>query len=216
MNWLVASTLSFSQTAFEEGQAFADQAIERIDESAMKFLQELYEKAHLEQSDCPCKKQARGIPQASPQPVPAQKALKSSKIRIFISFSVPIDTWLDYSTHLEQLNGEFVIRGLPENSFQILSQKMMEFRKHGINAPVQIDPEAFELYRISVVPTISLEEETHRDQISGNIRLDAALQKFLENGSTKSFARDNLNMLAHKNVSNVGNIFPEKREPMHE
>lgn len=198
MNWLVTGFLAVSPPS--------------IDEDALHFLQTIYEKAHSDETDCLCSQKKNPIMEASAKPSFVEKSQAHSKIKIFMSFSVPLETWLDYSKVLEKLEGVFILRGLPENSFDVLARKLMEFRKSGINAPIQIDPEAFDQYDITAVPTLVIEDESGQDKIAGNIRLDAALRLVLENGSTQPLAKQCLEILANQSFSNVGKTPPPKKE----
>ena len=115
-------------------------------------------------------------------------------LRVFISFSVPLESWKDLSHQLEKTEGYFVIRGLPENSFEKFAEKLIELRSSGINAPIDIDPESFEKHGIQAVPTIVLED----DKITGNLRLDAALRKIVEAGDSSKRALELLMQLESK------------------
>lgn len=120
---------------------------------------------------------------------------KSQNLFIFISFSVPLETWKEYSYLLEKTEGVFVLRGLPENSFPLLSQKIQSLREEKIFASIQIDPEAFEKYAIDAIPSIVLTEDSQYDKMTGNISLSHALKVFSENGNAASSAKTHLKML---------------------
>jgi len=109
-----------------------------------------------------------------------QEASEESHLMVFISFSVPVESWKDLSLQLEKTEGRFLLRGLPGNSFEELTKKIFEMRAAGVNAPIDIDPDRFEKYGIDAVPAIVLENGETFDRIVGNIRLDAALRLFAE------------------------------------
>lgn len=100
------------------------------------------------------------------------------KLLVFISFSVPTASWIDWSKELEKRGGVFVLRGLPKNSFQLFAQKIMDLRNSGVNAPVIIDPEAFQMYSIDRVPTVVLREGEKYHKLAGNLSLEAVLRRF--------------------------------------
>ena len=97
--------------------------------------------------------------------------------RAFVSFSMPKTTWIEMSKGLERHGGAFVLRGLPNNSFQRFFEKVLEMRKGGVRAPITIDPEAFAEYGIRAVPTFVLETEKGYRKVVGNVTVDYALRK---------------------------------------
>lgn len=127
-------------------------------------------------------------------PLPAD----SSQLFVFISFSVPLETWKEHSYFLKKLGGTFVLRGLPDNSFEMLSQKLLELRQAGIDAPVILDPPLFEAHEITMVPSIVLLDKEDSDKVAGNIKIFSALSIFSENGVTKKAAKELLNRLEMK------------------
>ena len=76
----------------------------------------------------------------------------NGKLLCFISFAVPLESWKEHSYFLKKTGGSFVLRGLPKNSFPILSQKLLELRKAGLRAPILLDPSSFENYEIDRYP----------------------------------------------------------------
>jgi conjugal transfer pilus assembly protein TrbC len=100
-----------------------------------------------------------------------------TNLYLFVSFSMPDEAWISLSKEAEKIGAIFVLRGLPENSFQTLSIKMQDLRKKGMRAAVQINPRLFDRFEVSKVPCfVSLNEEKF-DKISGNISLNYALKK---------------------------------------
>ena len=59
-----------------------------------------------------------------------------------------------------------VIRGLPNSSFAELSDKLKSFQDLGMNIPVLIDPDSFEKYEVSAVPTIVLKQKEAASSIA--------------------------------------------------
>lgn len=117
---------------------------------------------------------------------------ETSGIKVFISFSVPLETWRDFSNQMEKIGGVFILRGIPGNSFETLAEEILTLRKEGIYAPIDIDPNAFELYRIHSVPTILLEDGKRYDKVIGNVRLDTALQMMADQGDLPQMAHERL------------------------
>lgn len=112
-------------------------------------------------------------------------ALFDYQALVFMSFSVPDQVWIDLSKELEQVGGVFVLRGLPNQSFQTLASRILHLKEKGVKAPIQLDPKCFLAYQIDQVPSIVVAEGETFDKVSGNVSLSFALQKMAENGETK-------------------------------
>lgn len=109
----------------------------------------------------------------------------NDRLLVFISFSVPIPTWKEFSSMLATNKGAFVLRGLPSNSFSLFSERVQDLRKQGIDAHILIDPEAFELYSVDAVPTLVLIEGSKHDKITGNRTPISTLRLFIQEGETR-------------------------------
>lgn len=107
------------------------------------------------------------------------------EVMIFMSFSIPLSLWKEYSESLEKTGGAFVIRGLPEDSFEAFAKALKVLREKGIYAPIIINPKHFEKFEVNSVPTIICVEQKKYDKISGTISLRYALEKFSQEGDTK-------------------------------
>lgn len=107
----------------------------------------------------------------------------AEQLYLFMSFSVPVSSWQDHSVELEKRGGSFVLRGLPENSFEAFAEKIKLLREEGVNAPIVIDPDAFDRYYIDAAPTLVLVKEDSFDKVAGNIPIPLALQKISEGTS---------------------------------
>ncbi|HSX38480.1 MAG TPA: type-F conjugative transfer system pilin assembly protein TrbC [Chlamydiales bacterium] len=120
---------------------------------------------------------------------PACTSPSASHFKVFMSTSVPLESWKDLSYQLEQTEGIFVLKGLPQDSIELLAKFIFELRGAGVNAPIDIDPENFAKYEIDAVPAIVLEDGEQWDRMIGNLRLDAVLKEFAEKGNTHSKAK---------------------------
>lgn len=150
-----------------------------------EFLKNLYERW-----ESPC-------PTCHPGP-PIQQRQSGRNLMVFISFSVPLESWKDLSAQLEKTDGVFVLKGIPDNSFEKLSEKLVELKAAGVNAPIDIDPEKFETHGIVEVPAFVLEEGPRTDKIFGNIRLDTALREIAEKGEMRDMAKEIYQMLSNQ------------------
>lgn len=83
----------------------------------------------------------------------AQK--EQNKIIIFMSYSVPKPVWQKLRDEAKALNKpiQFVLRGLPSNSFQELAKKVLDY-----GCQISIDPPLFERYNITAVPAFLVKE----------------------------------------------------------
>lgn len=126
--------------------------------------------------------------------VPHERAIVN-KASIFISFSVPIESWKDLSCELEKAGGVFVLNGIPNGSFSEFADKVKEIRSKGIDAPIQIDPQSFEKYGIEHVPAFVLDDGNEFDKIYGNIPLSKALQLIAETGRVSGYSKKILNSI---------------------
>ncbi len=177
MSWLVPSlllilTLSIS----EEAKQFAEQAGKQADEEAFLFLKSLYEQEPAKNSP-----KCKNCPSVSENFQPSRYNLL-----VFMSFSVPLESWKEWSQSLEKAGGILVLRGLPGNSFLAFSQKIKELRDAGVTAPICIDPEAYGRYGVQEVPTTVLLNGEKYNKIAGNIYLETVLKIFKEKGPTET------------------------------
>lgn len=113
-----------------------------------------------------------------------KEAQSSPRVMAFVSFSMPFELLIDLSLQLERVRGTFVIRGLPENSFKLLSEKILLLREKGGSVPFLIDPKAFETYNIQAVPSFVVFEGSKFDKIAGNLSLGFALEQLVAQGET--------------------------------
>lgn len=93
------------------------------------------------------------------------------KVKICMSFSVPAHVWKELNQELIKHEGVFVVKGLPNNSFQAFTEKVLELRKQGITAPIQIDPKLFEQLNITLVPQFIWKHEGEIYTASGTVTL---------------------------------------------
>ena len=112
------------------------------------------------------------------------------QLLVFISFSMPEDSLLSFAKELQNYSGAFVIRGLPNNSFAAFFNKLNYLKEIGMDTPILIDPDSFEDYEVTRVPTIILREGETFDKITGNVLVSCALEKFTEKGDKKYLAKD--------------------------
>lgn len=108
---------------------------------------------------------------------------------VFMSSSVPLETWKDFSREMEKTGGVFVLKGISGGSFEAFALKVMELRQAGVQAPIDIDPDLFEEFKVVEVPTFILRGKKS-DRASGNLRLGASLELMAESGDEKEKASE--------------------------
>lgn len=119
---------------------------------------------------------------------PHLESTPQTNLYVFVSFSLPEETWLDLSNNVQKVGGILVLRGLPENSFKELSSKIYSLRQKGMQATVQIDPELFIKYEVDKVPCFVTLDENNFNKLSGNVSLFFALEK-METESSKQLRK---------------------------
>lgn len=106
-------------------------------------------------------------------------------ILVFMSFSIPDQTWIELSKSLEGEDAVFVLRGIPENSFSELIKKVKGLKEKGVSTTIQINPKQFERYQVEHVPTFVKFSGEAFDKLSGNVSFSYFLSRVEEEGDTK-------------------------------
>ncbi|NGX52238.1 MAG: hypothetical protein KR126chlam5_00534 [Candidatus Anoxychlamydiales bacterium] len=99
-----------------------------------------------------------------------------SAVYIFISFSVPENTWLELDRTTSPINKIFVVRGIPNNSFEAFEKQIAALKDTGFSSSVEINPELFHKYEIKNVPSFVVTDGGSFKKVSGNISLQTALE----------------------------------------
>ncbi len=99
-----------------------------------------------------------------------------SAVYIFMSFSVPENTWLELDRTPSPINKIFVIRGIPNNSFEAFGKKIAALKDKGFRDSVEINPELFHKYEIKNIPSFVVANGGNFNKVSGNISLQTALE----------------------------------------
>ena len=108
--------------------------------------------------------------------VRAAPAVQDPGIYVLMSFSVPDQIWLSLSKELERVGGSFVLRGLPEQSFSALQRRIVELKKKGVNAQIQIHPRLFDDHQVDRAPAFLFIDEKGSDLVRGNVTLRYAAE----------------------------------------
>lgn len=97
------------------------------------------------------------------------------QVQVCMSFSVPSQVWKELNEDLARHEGVFVVNGLPNNSFEAFTDRVLDLRKQGITVPIRIDPKLFERFKVQHVPlfVVTQREETHT--VSGTLTLPYVL-----------------------------------------
>lgn len=94
----------------------------------------------------------------------------------FVSLSIPESSLKEMSKHLEKIGGQFIFRGMPKGSFEEFLKVVMDFREKGILVPILVDPESFEEYGVTEVPTFVYVEGENFKKVVGNVSIPYALK----------------------------------------
>lgn len=128
---------------------------------------------------------------------------KTTALMVFVSSSMPKMVIQKYKQQQKKYNAVMLMQGLIYGSFQ----KTKNFV--GQNALIQIDQDAFEIYKVTKVPTIILAYENDQgnlffDKVEGNMNIDAALEIFIKDGDlsdlAKAYLDNNWSYIARKNL----------------
>lgn len=104
----------------------------------------------------------------------------------FVSLSIPEASLKEMSKHLEKIGGQFIFRGMPNHSFEEFLKIVMDFREKGILAPILVDPESFEEYDVTEVPTFVYVQGEIFKKVVGNVSIPYAFEK-LKNTRKESY-----------------------------
>lgn len=107
-----------------------------------------------------------------------------TKINVFISFSMPEKLLIETLQDCKKLKLDVNLNGLYENSMLKTSQKIMSLSNLLSNSlpNIQIDPTAFERYKITQVPAIVVDTGECFDVIYGNLEIDEGLRHLQNKG----------------------------------
>ena len=111
-----------------------------------------------------------------------KQAVKPTLI-VFISSSIPRASLKNYALEAKKYeNIVFLMRGLVSSSFISTKDFVLS-----VDGSVQIQEDAFDNYKVLVVPTIVLAKEDENgkltfDKVSGNISIFSALELFAQDG----------------------------------
>ena len=155
---------------------------------------------------------------ASPRPLPAERhaaALATARpntadVIVFMSLSVPAESWREWAREAERLGAALVLRGVGAEGFRETVVALGE-RLGAARAGVAIDPRLFRLFRIDRVPAVavvpggvpacrsrgcSAEPAPPHDLVAGNVGLAGALEAVAaEGGSGRNVAGQRLAVL---------------------
>lgn len=109
----------------------------------------------------------------------------ATKISVFVSFSMPEKLLLETLQDCRRLELDVNLNGLHQNSMLATSQKIMSLSNLLSNSlpNVQIDPTAFERYRIQQVPALVVDTGDCFDVIYGNLPIEEGLRRLRDKGA---------------------------------
>lgn len=113
------------------------------------------------------------------------RAREHPPLLVFVTLSLSDDVLKTLYREASKIGGRLVIRGLVDNSFPKTHERLM-----ALNIGAEIDPPAFEAFKVKRVPTFVYVgrglQETNKtpphDRLQGNVSLSYALEQFKKSG----------------------------------
>src|SRR5687768_17347107 len=107
-----------------------------------------------------------------------------ASIAVFVSFSMPVQLLEETLKDSTRLHIPVYLNGLHHNSMPETALKVMALSKVIPNLNLQIDPAAFEKFRIDKVPALVVAKDNKFDVIYGHLPLSEGLQRITDSGET--------------------------------
>lgn len=181
-------------------------ACAEIDEAWLRAAEQNYDKSVTDWlRESLSQEMMKKISNTSPRPdQPKGKCLTGAKraeqdptLRVFMSFSIPDETWLQLSQDVADVGGVFVLQGLPNNSFRDFAARLLALREKGLAVQVDIDPKKFKDYDVTRVPTFVISQDGLFDKVSGNVSTSFAMDLMARQGDT-ALAKSVINRLKER------------------
>jgi conjugal transfer pilus assembly protein TrbC len=135
-------------------------------------------------------------------------ASNNSNVIIFVSFSMPEVSIVDYLREANKIHASVVIRGLIDNSFKETFLKMSSIVKQAGDGGVELNPPLFKKFSITHVPAVvvlpdsqtcsakKVCSESEFDVVYGDIPLLNGLKEIRDHGSvSQKNANESLSIL---------------------
>ncbi|MFO0373794.1 MAG: type-F conjugative transfer system pilin assembly protein TrbC [Alphaproteobacteria bacterium] len=107
-----------------------------------------------------------------------EKSKEENQLLVFVSFSMGDEMIRTLFEDAVKKGARVLIRGLIENSWQKTLEKLKK-----IQANVDIDPEAFKRFEVTVVPTFVLVHKKGFSSLQGSVSLSYASKALLQEGN---------------------------------
>lgn len=108
-----------------------------------------------------------------------EKPIQNSKVIIFASFSMPKESLKGWMAQAKVIDAPIYMRGLLNNSLKSMAQAVGDLVKEQAGG-ILIDPPLFKKYGITKVPAVVVIYDDDFDVIHGDVTLDYALRKIIE------------------------------------
>ncbi|MBX9697502.1 MAG: type-F conjugative transfer system pilin assembly protein TrbC, partial [Alphaproteobacteria bacterium] len=183
---LLKMIVLFSFVSLQAQAEVSQQDVETMINQALLDQKSVQVQAHqlltsLKENKRSCVMQSEALPELQQKP--------SSTLLVFATLSMSDEALKAYVRDLRKVGGRLVIRGLIDNSFLKTSKRLKDL---GIEA--DIDPTAFEAFKIEHVPTIihangnpGAYNKVH-DRMTGNVSVLHTLEEFERSGECDATA----------------------------
>ena len=120
---------------------------------------------------------------ASPNKYNAENS-NAKSIQVFVSFSMPEQLFKEVLADSARLKIPAILNGLHNNSMQETARVIFVLTQEIPNLSLQIDPTAFEKFKIKQVPALVVAGEQYFDVIYGNFKLREGLRRIVDSGES--------------------------------
>jgi len=102
----------------------------------------------------------------------AAKLENKANVIIFVSFSMPEQSIVNYLSDAKKIHASIVIRGLIHNSFKETFIKMASIVKKAGGGGVELNPPQFKKFNIQKVPAVVVDQKCYLEQVCSEDKYD--------------------------------------------
>lgn len=114
---------------------------------------------------------------------------EAPQVMYFVSSSIPTEGMRQILRDADRLGIPAAMRGLINNDFRSTAAYVMDLAQPDNKGGVQVDPTLFKQFEIKAVPALVVTCTAGYDRVTGNVKLERALQIIADEGDCKEVAR---------------------------